>query len=272
LITEEQETPPLLEAQDLAVKYPNGDLALHDMSFSIDAPSFTAIIGPNGSGKSTFIRTILGLMRPVHGHVRVLGYDSVKDSKTIQKLIRYVPQRDHIELTVPMKVKDIVLMGRLMKKSPPRFASGKDREAGKSALKRVNMLDLWDRPFPELSGGQRQRVLVARALAGVGQILVLDEPLAGTDAESQKMIVEALGEYQSDFDVSIIMVTHDLNPIHILVKHVLLLRNTLVGIGTPCDVMDPELIKSVYGPAAEVVEYAGHRYCITPDSGVDRHD
>jgi len=201
-----------------------------------------------------------------------MGYDSVKETQKIRKLVRYVPQKDRIEQNVPLKVKDIVLMGRLLKKSPPRFTSGKDKELSRNALKQVHMEDFWNRPFPELSGGQRQRVLVARALASEGSVMILDEPLAGTDAESQDLIVEALGKFHKENNVNIIMITHDLNPIHSYVHDVLLLKNTIVGIGTPCDVMDPEILKKVYGPTAKVVEYAGHRYCVTRDSGFDRHD
>ncbi len=266
------EAVPLLEAKNLAVRYPNGELALHDVTFDIKSPSFMAIIGPNGSGKSTLVKTFLGLIKPFRGSIKVNGFDSQKKAGKIRKFVRYVPQRDRIELSIPMKVKDIVLMGRLLKKLPPRFASSKDIAIAKNALQQVDMEDLWERPFPELSGGQRQRVLVARALAGEGSVLVLDEPLAGTDVESQDMIVKALGKYHKENDVSIIMVTHDLNPIHTLVEDVLLLKNTVIGIGEPCTVMDPELIKKVYGPTARIVEHSGHRYCMTRDSGIDRHD
>ena len=265
-------TVPLLEAHNLAVRYPNGELALHDVSFQIKSPSFMAIIGPNGSGKSTLVKTFLGLIKPFRGSIKVNGFDSARKSRKIRKMVRYVPQRDHIELTVPMKVKDIVLMGRLLKKLPPRFASSKDIQIAKDALEQVDMAELWNRPFPELSGGQRQRVLVARALASEGSILVLDEPLAGTDVESQDLIVEALGRYHKENDVSIVMVTHDLNPIHTLVHDVLLLKNTVIGIGEPCSIMEPDLMKKVYGPTARIVEYAGHKYCMTRDSGIDRHD
>ena len=87
---------PLLEAQNLAVRYPNGDLALHDVSFQIKSPSFMAIIGPNGSGKSTLVKTFLGLIKPFRGSIKVNGYDSVKKPGKIRKLVRYVPQRDRI--------------------------------------------------------------------------------------------------------------------------------------------------------------------------------
>lgn len=261
----------LLQAEDLAVKYPNGELALYDVDFKIDAPSFTAIIGPNGSGKSTLLKTILGLLEPLRGSIEMFGYDSVKEKDSIRKLVRYVPQRDNIEFNIPIRVRDIVLMGRLLKKSPPRFASSNDKERAHEALEQVNMNHLWDHPFPELSGGQRQRVLVARALASEGPVLMLDEPLAGTDIESQNMIVEALDRYHEEHDVSVLMVTHDLNPIHMMVQDVLLMKNTIVGIGEPCSIMEPELIKEVYGPSARIVEHSGHRYCVTKDSGLDRH-
>ncbi len=265
-------TESLISAQDLAVRYPNGEIALHHVTFEVTAPSFMAIIGPNGSGKSTLVKTVLGLLRPLKGRVGLLGLDSIKNQSQIRKLVRYVPQRDRIELNVPMKVKDIVLMGRLVKKPPPRVASHGDKKAARTALSQVAMEEFWERPFPELSGGQRQRVLVARALAGDGPVLMLDEPLVGTDADSQDLIVDALGAYHRDNDVSIIMVTHDLNPIHTLVRDVLMLKNTVVGVGTPCDVMDIALVRELYGPTAKIVEHSGHRYCVTRDSGVDRHD
>jgi ABC-type Mn2+/Zn2+ transport system ATPase subunit len=171
-----------------------------------------------------------------------------------------------------MKVKDIVLMGRLLKKAPPRFASNKDVDCARDALRRVDLEELWNQPFPELSGGQRQRVLVARALAGEGPILMLDEPMSGADHDSQIRIVEALHEYYKENQVNIIMVTHDLNPIHMVVKDVLMLNRTVMGIGHPCEIMDPELVKQVYGPTAYIVELDGHKYCITHDSGIDDHD
>ncbi|MDO8056906.1 MAG: metal ABC transporter ATP-binding protein [Candidatus Hermodarchaeota archaeon] len=265
-------TPNFLEAENLTVVYPTGDVALQDVTFSIPGTTFMAIIGPNGSGKSTLLKTMLGLLKPTQGYIKVWGYDARRKYKTIRHMVRYVPQRDHIQHTIPMKVKDIVLMGRLLKKPPPRFASGKDIAAAKDALHRVAMDDLWNQPFPDLSGGQRQRVLVARALASEGRIMMLDEPLLGADHDSQLHIVDALQEYYNQNQVSIIMVTHDLNPIHMIVKDVLMLNRELVGIGQPCAIMDPELIKQVYGPSAKIVEMDGHRFCITHDSGVDRHD
>lgn len=265
-------TVPLIEAEDLVVKYPNGDLALYDVTFSIDSPTFMAIIGPNGSGKTTLLKTMLGLLKPAEGSIRVLGLDAKTEYKKIRHMVRYLPQRDQIEETVPMKVKDIVLMGRLLKKPPLRIASGKDIEIAKDALRRVNLEPLWNHPFPELSGGQRQRVLVARALASEGQIMMLDEPMSGADNESQSQIVNALEEYYNENEINIIMVTHDLNPIHMVVKDVLMLNHRVMGIGHPCAVMDLDLLKEVYGPSAKIVEFAGHKYCITHDSGFDRHD
>jgi ABC-type Mn2+/Zn2+ transport system ATPase subunit len=263
---------PLIEAENLAVRYPDGEIALHHVSFEVESPTFMAIIGPNGSGKSTLLKTILGLMKPMKGHVNLMGHDSEREKSKIRKMVRYVPQRDRIGLNVPMKVKDVVLMGRLLKKPLPRLASKNDERIAREALTQVAMDGYWERPFPGLSGGQRQRVLVARALAGEGQVLILDEPLAGTDVDSQELIVEALGQYHRHNDVSVIMVTHDLNPIHTLVRDVLMLKNTVVGVGTPCDVMDPELVQKLYGPTAKIVEHSGHRYCLTRDTGADRHD
>jgi ABC-type Mn2+/Zn2+ transport system ATPase subunit len=264
-------TSHFIEAENLTVVYPTGDVALQDVTFTIPDTTFMAIIGPNGSGKSTLLKTMLGLLKPAQGTIKVWGHDVKRKYKAIRHMVRYVPQRDHIEHTIPMKVKDIVLMGRLLKKPPPRFASGKDIVAAKEALRRVALDNLWNQPFPVLSGGQRQRVLVARALASEGEIMMLDEPLLGADHDSQLQIVEALHEFYKENQVSIIMVTHDLNPIHMMVKDVVMLNRRLVGIGHPCAIMDSDLLKQVYGPTARIIELDGHRFCITHDSGVDRH-
>jgi ABC-type Mn2+/Zn2+ transport system ATPase subunit len=102
--------------------------------------------------------------------------------------------------------------------------------------------------------------------------MMLDEPMSGADHDSQVLIVDALQEYYNENQVNIIMVTHDLNPIHTMVKDVLMLNRTVMGIGHPCAVMDLELLRQVYGPSAKIVELAGHKYCITGDSGFDHHD
>ncbi|MEM2142321.1 MAG: metal ABC transporter ATP-binding protein [Candidatus Thorarchaeota archaeon] len=265
-------TDTALDASHLTFTYPNGEVALEDVSFKVRTPTFMAILGPNGSGKSTLIKLALGMLKPTSGSIRTLGLDPAVDGDKIRRAVRYVPQRDRIELSVPISVRDIVLMGRLLKRAPPRVVSRADIETAMSALARVEMDDLWNRSFNELSGGQRQRVLVARALATEGSLMVLDEPLSGTDARSQQLIVDALRDCYVKDHVSVIMVTHDLNPVHVLVKDVLVLKRTVVGIGRPCEVMDPKLLESVYGPSARIVEYAGHKYCVTHDSGVDRHD
>ena len=81
----------LIEAEDLVVSYPSGEVALYDVTFRVEAPSFTAILGPNGSGKSTLVKTALGLIDATRGHIKIFGHDSKKERKKIRKLVRYVP-------------------------------------------------------------------------------------------------------------------------------------------------------------------------------------
>jgi len=256
----------LIEVEDLSVRFPNGIVALEDINVKIRHPVFLVIAGPNGAGKTTFLKVMLGLIKPFKGRLKVLDIDPTREGSKIRKLIGYVPQRKSIDYSLPVKVKDIVLMGRLLKKSPPRVVSKKDVEAAKRALEKVGLKDLWDRSFFELSGGQQQRVLVARAISTEGKILILDEPFSGADVKSQTTILQTLKSLRDSGEISIVMVTHDVNPCHPYIDEVLLLNRRLIGYGKPCDLMKKEILWKVYGPSIQVIEHEGHFYAITGDS------
>jgi len=166
-----------IELEHVYVAY-GEQLVLEDVSLQVGRGEFVGILGPNGAGKSTLFKVILGLVKPVRGAVRIFGKLQGSNGSIP---IGYVPQLAQIDPSFPVRVRDVVMMGRYGRIGLVRRPSREDREAVRRALQRVEMLDLAHRQIGQLSGGQRQRVLVARALALEPRILLLDEPTSSMD-------------------------------------------------------------------------------------------
>jgi ABC-type Mn2+/Zn2+ transport system ATPase subunit len=248
------------------VVYPNGTVALEDVELSLEDPTFLVVVGPNGSGKTSFLRTMLGLIRPTTGWIKVFGIDPANGGEKIRRISGYVPQRDNVDYNLPVKVEDVILMGRMAKRPPPRRPSQEDTKSVQDTAEMLDLDHLLDSRLSTLSGGQQQRVLVARAIAAEPQLLLLDEPLAAADVDSQISILHVLEELRNNQKKSIVMVTHDLNPVHSYVDQVLLLNNRMVGLGRPCDLMTPETLSQVYGTKIRILEHEDHLYAITGDT------
>lgn len=187
------------------VSFAYGDtMVLDSVSFHVHEGEFTALVGPNGAGKTTVLRLLLGLARPQAGSVTVFG-NAPNESRAV---IGYVPQHASYDPAFPISVAEVVRMGRLRGTAPRRRADdARDREAVDRALALAGLSDLGARPYSALSGGQRRRVLVARALAAEPRFLVLDEPTANMDAESEARLYETLKRLKGQ--ATILIVTHD---------------------------------------------------------------
>lgn len=175
-------------------------LALHEVTFSIDSGTVTAVIGPNGAGKSTMFALISGRLRPSTGTVATDG--PVAD----------VLQATNIDPQLRLTVNDVVRMGRYPRRGllgPMRRA---DYSACDEALDRVDLLELRHQPINELSGGQRQRALVAQGIAQQAPVLLLDEPAAGLDVKSQQRILEVIRE-EADAGRTVLFSTHQINDV-----------------------------------------------------------
>ena len=222
---------------------------LRGVTMSVGHPSITVVLGPNGSGKTTLLRVLLGMVRPSSGEVRVLGLDPAEEAEEVRRRCAYVPQKEYISAEVPLSVFEVVLMGRYAKKRPPRRVGPEDRRAVMEALEAVGLSDLAKRPFRELSGGQQQRVLVARALASEPELMLLDEPMSGADAESRERIADVLVEMREE-GVSSVVVTHDVNPLAEAADYVAVLSGgELALFGRPAEVLTEDALSSVYGRA-----------------------
>jgi len=255
---------PLMRFENVEVRYGN-TVALEDISFTVEKPSFTAIVGPNGAGKTTLLKTALGLIKPSRGSVIVLGIDVLKDPWRVRRLVGYVPQRERIDHAMPALVRDIVLMGRALRLKVGASLSEKDHEIARSALSKVGLLDMWDEPFSHLSGGQQQRVMIARALAAEPKLLLLDEPLSGVDAESQVIIVRLLRE-MADNGIGVFVVVHDLNPFIRHLDYILLLNKRVIGFGKPVEVTKPEILSLTFNREVKVLETADTYFILGTDT------
>lgn len=253
-----------IKVENLTVKI-NGNTILENINFKITLPKFTTIIGPNGAGKTTLLKTLIGLIKPTNGEVNVLGFNPVKDALKLRKYIGYIPQRERIELGIPVKVKDVVLMGILCRRKPPRIVTRKEKQLAKEALSKVGLEKLWNKQFSELSGGQQQRILIARALAIKPKLLLLDEPLSAVDVKSQWEILETLKKLEREDKIGVILVTHDINPIVEYTDEVILLNRKIIAKGNITEVITQENLRKAYGPNVRVITSGTTCYAITGD-------
>jgi zinc transport system ATP-binding protein len=191
-----------VQIRDLSFSY--GDFqVLTNVHLDIFLQDSACIVGPNGGGKTTLIKLILGLLTPDRGTVRIFGKAAGRDPARIG----YVPQYARYDAKFPISVQEVVSMGRLGNSVSGRYTR-QDREIAMTSLEAVDLADLAKRPFAALSGGQRQRVLIARALASEGDILILDEPTASLDRESEHQLLALLAELNKK--TTILMVTHEI--------------------------------------------------------------
>ncbi|MHC1692275.1 MAG: metal ABC transporter ATP-binding protein [Sphaerochaetaceae bacterium] len=186
---------------------------LEEVTFHIHVGEFIALVGPNGSGKTTLLRLILGLEQPQKGTVSLFEQHP-RDSRN---LIGYIPQHAMYDPTFPISVSEVVQMGRMHAFSRKKTVS--DNLAVQKAMEQVEITDLANRPYAALSGGQRRRVLVARALATEPGLLILDEPTANMDAESESRLFRTLGNLKGT--TTVLIVTHDMGFVSSLTDRVL---------------------------------------------------
>ncbi len=256
---------PAIYVEGLSVAYED-KLALEDVSFELKEPAFLSIIGPNGSGKTTLLKALLGIVKPLSGIIEVLGYRVPGEEYEVRRRTGYVPQRERIDPTKPVLVRDVVLMGRVAKRGWGKGLTREDYEVAKAALEVVEMEEFWDEPFSHLSGGQQQRVLIARALAVQPELLLLDEPLSGVDATTQDVILRVLRE-EAHRGVTVVMVTHDLNPLLEVSDYVMLLNKTVIAFGRTEEILNEYLLTRTFMRRVTLVK-ADERVLV---SGVDHH-
>ncbi len=222
---------------------------LSDLSFEIPEGDFLGLVGPNGAGKTTILRAILGSLPPKSG--TITRADGLR--------FGYVPQRDQVDYNFPLRVLGVVLMGRYDRIGLARRPSSRDRELARAALDHVGIAHLADEPLSALSGGQRQRALIARALVGEPNLLVLDEPTNGMDLLSTTQILGLVRELHEQDRLTVLMVSHALNEVANYVRRIALVQEGAFRVGAVDDVLTEETLGEMYGIPVEVNVSGDHR-------------
>ncbi len=235
----------VISTEHLYVAYED-KLILDDITFEIKKGQFWGILGPNGSGKTTLLGALLGLVKPLSGKIKVLGHSPDKLGAK-RDLLGYVPQYTQVDLKFPIKVKDVVLLGRARKMGIGKRPGKDDWQAVDKALNLVNLQNLADRQIGRLSGGERQRVLIARALALEPEILFLDEPTASLDVGATESFYEWLYSMYKNLNITLVLVSHDVGVISKYVDSVACLNGRLVAHGLPEQILNNHNLEDMYG-------------------------
>lgn len=244
-----------IEVIDLYVSY-NGFYVIEGASFTLKSPFYALLLGPNGAGKTTLLKTLIGLLRPSRGYVRVYGINPSSNMRALSRLVGYLPQPGTSRLGAFLKVKELVAMGYLSLKRPPRYIDRETARAVEESLKVMGIEGLAEKYLNELSGGQLRRAMIAGIIVRRPKLMVLDEPLASLDLDAKCDLVRALYELHWRTGVDVIMSTHELIPCALFEPMVILLNRRVYACGPAEKVLTKEILREVYPSMTEVAGLA----------------
>lgn len=247
-----KEADVAISIKDLFFAYDSWEI-LTNVNLEINFLDSICVVGPNGGGKSTLIKLIIGLLTPDSGTIRVFG----KKPEEARHRIGYVPQYAQYDPQFPISVFEVVCMGRLGNSVTGRY-SKKDREHALESLEITGIAEIANRPFSLISGGQRQRVLIARALATEGNILILDEPTANIDHESELQFFDLLNDLNKR--MTILMVTHEVGFASTFFKRIACVNRQVVI--HPTSALTGDLIRDMYGGDLQMIR---HDHCCSEE-------
>ncbi|NUN64553.1 metal ABC transporter ATP-binding protein [Pseudanabaena biceps] len=231
-----------IDIENVTVAY-HGKIALHSASLQLNAGTICGLVGMNGAGKSTLFKAVMGFVKPITGRILINGLPI----RLVQKesLVAYVPQSEEVDWNFPVSVYDVVMMGRYGYMNFLRMPKASDRAVVRDSLERVEMWELRDRQIGELSGGQKKRAFFARSLAQQGKVLLLDEPFAGVDIKTEKMMIHLLMELR-DAGYTVLISTHDLDSITTFCDQVVLINRTILAYGETSEVFTEENLSRTF--------------------------
>jgi ABC-type Mn2+/Zn2+ transport system ATPase subunit len=232
-----------IDLENVTVAY-HGKVALHSASLQLKAGTICGLVGMNGAGKSTLFKAIMGFVKPNTGRILINGLPIRKVQKS--NLVAYVPQSEEVDWNFPVNVYDVVMMGRYGYMNLLRIPRSIDKQAVRESLERVEMWPMCDRQIGELSGGQKKRTFFARALAQQAKVLLLDEPFAGVDIKTEKMMINLLMELRQTGH-TILVSTHDLESITTFCDQVVLINRSILAYGNTSEVFTEENLSRTFG-------------------------
>ena len=215
---------------------------------SVPTGSMAGIVGPNGAGKSTFLKAVLGIIPNASGNISFFG----QPYKKVKQRVAYVPQRESVDWDYPISAVEVVLMGLYKQVGLFRWVTKEHRKQAEEALDRVGMLPFASRQIGELSGGQQQRVFLARALVQQADLYMMDEPFAGIDATTEKVILGLMQDLKSE-GATVLCVHHDLPTVADYFDHLTMLNLSVVASGKMNDVFTKEQLMKCYGGRLELL-------------------
>lgn len=235
-----------LKIEHLFVSY-DRNAVLWDVSFFVPPGVLLCILGPNGAGKSSLLKAVLNLVKPLSGNIEFFG----EPIGQVRNKIAYVPQKESVDWDFPITALEVVLMGRYGRLQWLRRLRKADHESALHALDLVGMSSFADRQIGELSGGQQQRLFFARALVQNPDLFLLDEPFAGIDLATEKVLIGLLKKLR-DQGKTILVVHHDLPTVSEYFDWAVLLNTHLVACGPLEEVFTRKNLLSTYGKAAQL--------------------
>ncbi|MCK5146044.1 metal ABC transporter ATP-binding protein [bacterium] len=241
---------PAIVFKDVDICY--GDfVALERINLTIARGELVSVVGPNGGGKTTLLHAVLGFVLPSSGSIQVL--EGSPQEVQPSGRIGYLPQLSNYDRNFPVSARDVVAMARFAQRPFGTKLCEDDRVSINESLNVVGMLDKQHHHFGSLSGGQRQRILIARALAGEPELLILDEPSTGLDAVAQDSFYHLLQEIRHQRDITILMVSHDIGTVSGFVDQIACLNRQLHYHGRAKDCLTPEIVRRTFGPHMNVL-------------------
>ena len=247
-----------IDIENVTVAY-HGKVALHSASLQLKAGTICGLVGMNGAGKSTLFKAIMGFVKPVTGQILINGLPIRRVQKN--SLVAYVPQSEEVDWNFPVSVHDVVMMGRYGYMNLLRIPRAPDKRAVREGLERVEMWQMRDRQIGELSGGQKKRTFFARTLAQQGTVLLLDEPFAGVDIKTEKMMIDLLIQLRQAGH-TILISTHDLASITTFCDQVVLINRSILAYGDTSEVFTEENLSRTFG--GSVGDFSSAKSRLTP--------
>ena len=260
-MTEDRESPAI-RLTDVSVQR-GGRLVWSDLSVSIAAGEFVAVVGPNGAGKSTLLELLLGLLSPTSGQVEILGRRPVD----ARPLVSWLPQRRSLDSSLRLRGVDIVRMGLDGTRwgvPVPLLGRRRERDVKRRVAEAIDVVGAGpyaQRPISEVSGGEQQRLLIAQALVRRPKVLLLDEPLESLDLPSQRAVSSLIATVCRQ-GVTVVMVAHDVNPILGYLHRLVYVAAGKAIAGRPLEVVTSENLTNLYGTAVDVLHTADGRLIV----------
>jgi zinc transport system ATP-binding protein len=246
----------IIEVKNVSFSYSDNKV-LDNVSLAIHRGDYLGVVGPNGAGKTTLLKIMLGLLTPDSGTVELFGTD-IKNFRDYLK-IGYIPQQaTNIDHNFPATVQEVVAMGRYARRGLFHQLQAVDEDIIQQSLAEVGLAEYKNKLIGDLSGGQQQRVFIARALAGQPEVIFLDEPTTGIDQQSQDDFYALLKELNQMKNLTLVLVSHDIERLTQEVMHIACIDHSLVCHDSPEEFLKASDSLNIYGQNIKVITHHHH--------------